>query len=74
MDVLISEIKDSNRKWINKTAIIPKEMKICVKLQIMQAKKWVTMIYIFQINLLLLLNHDLHLWNYFTSVILYADC
>lgn len=61
MDVLISEIKDSNRKWINKTDIIPKEMKICVKLQIMQAKKWVTVIYIFQINLLLLLNHDLHL-------------
>ena len=71
--MLISDIKDSNRKWINKTAFIPKEMKICVKLQIIQAKKWVTMIYIFQVNLLLLLNHDLHLWNYFASVILDAD-
>ena len=38
MDVLISEFKDSNRKWINKTAFIPTEMKICVKLQIIQAK------------------------------------
>lgn len=36
--MLASEIKDSNRLRINKATFIAKEMKICVKLQIIQAK------------------------------------
>lgn len=45
MGILFLKVKDSSKKLINKTTVITKEMKICVKPQIMQAKnasQWFT--------------------------------